>query len=93
MRRTGCALPLDPRLPVPPGLFGPDGEPTESRFAFFYRSNVMTGLIDTLKASFPVVHRTVGPEFFRAMSRVFVARESPDSPIDAGAFAQFAPWI
>lgn len=71
---------LDPRLPLPPGLVGPDGEPSESRFAV-YRNNVVSGLIDTLQASFPAVQRIVGPEFFRAMARVFVAGEPPDSPI------------
>ena len=83
---------LDPRLPIPPGLVDPDGEPSESRFAV-YRNNVVSGLIDVLQASFPAVHRIVGPEFFRAMARVFVAGEPPDSPILLGYGANFPDFI
>ncbi len=79
---------LDPQHPLPPGLVGPDGEPSEQRFAV-YRNNVVSGLIDTLQAAFPVVCRLVGPEFFRAMARMYVAREPPDSPILLGYGAGF----
>ena len=83
---------LDPQRPVPPGLVGPDGEPSERRFAV-YRNNVVSGLIDTLQAAFPVVCRIVGPEFFRAMARVYVSREPPDSPILLGYGAGFADFV
>ncbi len=83
---------LDPQRPVPPGLVGPDGEPSERRFAV-YRNNVVSGLIDALQAAFPVVCRIVGPEFFRAMARVYVSREPPDSPILLGYGAGFADFV
>lgn len=83
---------LDPRLPVPLGLVGPDGEPSDSRFAV-YRNNVVSGLVDVLQASFPAVHRIVGPEFFCAMARVFVARYPPDSPILLDYGANFPDFI
>ncbi|MEO8924938.1 MAG: DUF692 family multinuclear iron-containing protein [Caldimonas sp.] len=83
---------LDPQRPVPPGLVGPDGEASERRFAV-YRNNVVSGLIDTLQAAFPAVCRIVGPEFFRAMARVYVAREPPDSPILLGYGAGFPDFI
>ena len=83
---------LDPERPLPPGLVGPDGEPSERRFAV-YRNNVVSGLIDTLQAAFPAVCRIVGPEFFRAMARVYVAREPPDSPILLGYGAGFPDFI
>lgn len=71
---------LDPAMAVPPGLVGPDGRPSTKRFAV-YRNNVVAGLIETLKAAFPVVRRLVGDEFFAAMARVYVAEEPPASPI------------
>ena len=83
---------LDPERPLPPGLVGPDGEPSERRFAV-YRNNVVSGLIDTLQAGFPAVERIVGPEFFRAMARVYVAQEPPDSPILLGYGAGFPDFI
>lgn len=83
---------LDPQRPLPPGLVGPDGEPSERRFAV-YRNNVVSGLIDTLQAAFPVVGRIVGVEFFRAMARVYVAQEPPDSPILLGYGAGFPDFI
>ncbi len=83
---------LDPERPLPPGLVGPDGEPSERRFAV-YRNNVVSGLIDTLQAAFPAVGRIVGTEFFRAMARVYVAQEPPDSPILLGYGAGFPAFI
>jgi hypothetical protein len=86
LQRDFAAALLDPQLPTPPGLVGPDGEPSARRFAV-YRNNVVAGLIDTLKAAFPAVCRIVGAEFFRAMARVYVIAEPPRSPIllDYGA--------
>ncbi|MEO7244094.1 MAG: DUF692 family multinuclear iron-containing protein [Rubrivivax sp.] len=83
---------LDPHRPLPPGLVGPDGEPSERRFAV-YRNNVVSGLIDTLQAAFPAVSRIVGSEFFRAMARVYCAQEPPDSPILLGYGAGFPDFI
>ncbi|NKL14084.1 DUF2063 domain-containing protein [Rhizobium leguminosarum bv. viciae] len=71
---------LDPHKPAPAGLVGPDGRPSEMRFAV-YRNNVVVGLIETLKAAYPVVHRLVGEEFFAAMARLYVMTEPPASPI------------
>lgn len=71
---------LNPDWPVPPGLVGPDGEPSARRFAV-YRNNVIVGLCETLKAAFPVVRRLVGDQFFSAMARIHVSREPPSSPI------------
>ncbi|WP_309506037.1 MULTISPECIES: DNA-binding domain-containing protein [Rhizobium] len=71
---------LRPELPIPSGLVGPDGLPSVKRFAV-YRNNVVVGLIETLKAAYPVVHRLVGEEFFAAMARLYVLAEPPASPI------------
>lgn len=71
---------LDPDLPPPTGLVGPNGEASGKRFAV-YRNNVVVGLAQTLKDAFPVVQRIVGAEFFQAMARAYVAIEPPRSPI------------
>ncbi len=71
---------LDPALPVPAGLIGPDGEPSQKRFAV-YRNNVVAGLTETLMAAFPAVCRIVGVDFFRAMARAYIVLEPPRSPI------------
>lgn len=77
---------LDSTLATPPGLVGPDGEPTTKRFAV-YRNNVVVGLIEALQANYPAVCRIVGEEFFQAMARAYAIAEPPVSPImlDYGA--------
>lgn len=82
---------LDPTLAPPPGLVGPDGEPSLRRFSV-YRNNVVVGLSEALRASFPAVCRLVGQEFFDAMARAYVVHKPPTSPIllDYGSgFAEF----
>jgi hypothetical protein len=83
---------LDPALPVPDGLVGPDGEPGPKRFAV-YRNNVVVGLTETLKDAFPAVHRIVGADFFRAMARAYVMVEPPRSPILLDYGAGFPDFI
>ncbi|TAK48463.1 MAG: DUF2063 domain-containing protein [Xanthobacteraceae bacterium] len=79
-QRDFAAALLDPELPMPPGLVGPDGELSLKRFSV-YRNNVVAGLTETLKDAFPAVQRLVGTDFFRAMARVYVATDPPHSPI------------
>jgi hypothetical protein len=83
---------LDPGLPMPDGLVGPDGEPGPKRFAV-YRNNVVVGLTETLKDAFPAVHRIVGADFFRAMARAYVKVEPPRSPIMLDYGAGFPDFI
>lgn len=91
-QRSFAAAVLDPEQPLPFGLVGPDGAPSARRFAV-YRNNVVAGLIDTLQAAFPVVSRIVGQDFFRAMARIYVAREPPGSPIMLGYGGGFPSFI
>lgn len=85
-QRDFAAALLDPGLPAPDGLVGPDGEPDPKRFAV-YRNNVVVSLIEALADAFPAVHRIVGDDFFRAMARAYVMASPPRSPImlDYGA--------
>lgn len=86
LQRSFAAALLDPALPTPAGLVGPDGIPSSRRFAV-YRNNVMVGLTQTLKDAYPAVHRIVGSEFFHALARAFVVGALPRSPMlcDYGA--------
>ncbi len=87
----GAAI-LNPQAVLPPGLVGPDGEPSLRRFAV-YRNNVVVGLIDALKQSFPAVTRIVSDEFMTAMARIYVAGAPPESPILLHYGAGFAEFI
>lgn len=83
---------LDPRKPAPAGLVGPDGRPSAKRFAV-YRNNVIVGLIETLKAAYPVIHRLVGDTFFMAMARDFAMAQPPASPIMLDYGAGFPAFV
>lgn len=71
---------LDPELPTPQGIVGPDGKKADKRFNV-YRNNVTVGLIETLASTFPAVQRLVGEEFFAAMAKVYIQTEQPSSPL------------
>jgi hypothetical protein len=85
-QRNFAAALLDPTLPTPAGLVGPDGRPSSRRFTV-YRNNVIVGLTQTLEDAYPAVHRIVGSEFFHAMARAYVVGDLPRSPMlfDYGA--------
>jgi Putative DNA-binding domain len=86
LQRGFAAALIDPALPAPASLVGPDGKPSSKRFAV-YRNNVVVGLTQTLKDAYPAVHRIVGSEFFNALARAYVACDLPRSPMlfDYGA--------
>ena len=71
---------LDPELPAPPGLTDPQGAPAGRRFSV-YRNNVAVGLKDALAASFPVLRKLLGDDFFGAMAGVFFRDHPPSSPL------------
>jgi hypothetical protein len=83
---------LNPELPMPPGLVGPNGRPSSKRFAV-YRNNVVAGLTETLKDAFPAVRRIVGADFFQAMARAYVVAEPPRTPILLDYGAGFPDFI
>jgi hypothetical protein len=45
-----------------------------------YRNNTLLGLVDPLKATFPVVAQLVGEDFFRQMAKDFVRTHPPTRP-------------
>jgi hypothetical protein len=87
---------LDPDREVPSDIRARDGD-AGRRFAV-YRNNVVTGLIDALRAGFPAVERIVGEEFFVGMAQVYVRARPPRAPMMflfgddfAGFIASFPP--
>lgn len=83
---------LDPALPVPAGLIGPDGRPAQRRFDV-YRNNVTLSLLKALETGFPVVRRLVGEEFFTAMAREFLRAHPPQHPILMLYGAEFPAFL
>jgi hypothetical protein len=83
---------LNPAMPVPQGIVGPNRERDIKRFNV-YRNNVFVGLIEALKAAFPAVCRIVGDEFFTAMARVYAALEPPASPVMLEYGATFPAFV
>jgi len=86
----GAAL-LNPDLPLPEGVIGPNGKNARKRFAI-YRNNVTVSLIDALADIFPAIQRLVGEGFFRDMARIYLAEEPPRSAVMfeyGGGFAAF----
>ena len=71
---------LDPASPPPKGVRNPDGEQATKRFDV-YRNNVAVSLTDALVTAFPVVHKLVGDEFFRAVAGVYLRAHPPKSPV------------
>lgn len=71
---------LDPASPPPEGLRNPDGGQATKRFDV-YRNNVAVSLTDALETAFPIVHKLVGDEFFRAMAGVYLRAHPPKSPV------------
>ncbi len=82
----------DPMIVAPATLVGPDGEPAPRRFAV-YRNNVIVGMVNALRSSFPVTERIVGEDFFQAMARAYALAEPPRSPLLMDYGVTFADFI
>lgn len=82
----------DRELPVPPGILDPMRRSSAKRFAV-YRNNVVLGLVEALRDTFPVACRIVGVEFFNAMARVYVSENPPRSPVLLKYGSNFAQFI
>lgn len=71
---------LDPEIPCPEGLVGPDGKSDQKRFSV-YRNNVVVGLTSALADIFPAIQRLLGEDAFKNLARIYVAKEPPTSPL------------
>jgi hypothetical protein len=81
----------NPSAPVPPALGKKAGAPAKRRFDV-YRNNVVVGMIEALRATFPAVDRLVGAAFFGAAAKAYLDTEPPRSPLlfrYGGTFGDF----
>ncbi|WP_022702927.1 DNA-binding domain-containing protein [Pseudorhodobacter ferrugineus] len=69
---------LNSDLPVPEGLIDSMGRPAGRRFSV-YRNNVAGSLTEALRASFPVLEKLLGAEYFAALAGVFLRAHPPTS--------------
>jgi hypothetical protein len=58
-----------------------------------YRNHVRITLCEALAATFPVVARLVGPDYFAAVCRRFIAAHPPTSPVLAEYGASFSTYL
>lgn len=82
---------LDATTPVPPGIVAPKGADRQKRFAV-YRNNVVAGLVDALRDTFPAVRKLVGDDFFDGMATRYVRSNPPCTPVlleYGGGFPEF----
>jgi hypothetical protein len=83
---------LNPALPVPQGLHGPEARKADKRYAV-YRNNVTVSLIGALEANFPSIRRLVGDEFFAAMAREHARENPPKSRLMAEYGVSFPDFL
>jgi hypothetical protein len=80
-----------PDRPVPEAVGARLGKPAKRRFDV-YRNNVVAGMTEALRATYPAVEKLVGADFFAASARVYLERYPPQSPLlfrYGGAFGDF----
>jgi uncharacterized protein (UPF0276 family) len=90
-QQTMALAVCDAAADVPAFIRAPGSAAAGRRFDV-YRNNMALGLIEALKADYPVVTRLVGVPFMNAMARDYVRRELPTSPVllaYGGGFADF----
>lgn len=71
---------LDPDKPVPASVTSYRTGVPVKRFAV-YRNNVIAGLVEAMRAGFPIVERIVGADFFAATARLYAINHPPRSPM------------
>lgn len=71
---------LDADMAIPTGLRDAGNLPAGRRFDV-YRNNVAVSLSEALESGFPVIHKLLGDENFKAIAGVFLRQSPPDSPM------------
>jgi hypothetical protein len=83
---------LDPDAAIPADVTGPGGGPAPRRYGV-YRNNVVVGLMDALRSSFPSVLAIMGEENFARAARNFVACHPPRSAMMQCYGEEFADFL
>lgn len=65
----------------------------QSRRFNIYRNNRAVSLVENLQATYPVVVKLVGDEFFNATARAFIDSHPPEGPVMAEYGAGFATYL
>ncbi|MCF6326515.1 MAG: DNA-binding domain-containing protein [Devosiaceae bacterium] len=71
---------LNPDVETPKNLLGLGGEEPKKRYNV-YRNNVTISLLESMRATFPVVLRLLGPQIFDPMATQFIREFPPTSPV------------
>ncbi|MGB1234496.1 MAG: putative DNA-binding domain-containing protein [Planktomarina sp.] len=71
---------LDPNVPAPANLVGPNGGAPGARFDV-YRNNVSSSLIDAMTTGFPVIAKLIGEANFKTLALMYVRAHPPTSPM------------
>lgn len=69
-----------PDLPVPEIIGEKGGKLAKRRFDV-YRNNVVAGITEALRATYPAVVKLVGDDFFAASARLYADQRPPHSPL------------
>ncbi len=83
---------LNPDIATPKNLLGLGDEEPKKRYNV-YRNNVTISLIESMKATFPVILRLLGPQVFDPMARQFIQEFPPTSPVLMTYGAGFPKFI
>lgn len=73
-------------------LLRPVNSSDQQRRFNVYRNNRMVSLIDSLRSSYPAIHKLVGEEFFKASACAYIETQPPTQPVMAeygNGFGQF----
>ncbi|MEZ5871080.1 MAG: DNA-binding domain-containing protein [Nitratireductor sp.] len=87
-----CAALLDPDVAVPDGIRGPDQGDAPKRFSV-YRNNVVVGLMEAMRNTFPSLRAIMGDTNFDRVARNFVAYHPPVSAMMQQYGAEFAEFL
>ena len=93
MKQTAfAAAVLNPAAAIPAGVVDSMGRPAHKRFSV-YRNNVAAGLTRAMEASFPVIRKLVGAEFFAATAVEFALKHPPKSQMLMRYGDEFAGFL
>ena len=92
MQDSFAAALLEPEATLPAAVARGASPAVKRRFDI-YRNNVTGSLIEALRASFPIVCRLVGDDFFKAAATLYIRQEPPCSPLLFRYGAGFADFL
>jgi hypothetical protein len=83
---------LNPQLPKPDGITGPNGKAADKRFNV-YRNNVTYSLVEALGKNYPSVKAQCGDDKFSDAARLYLEAHPPRTKIMFQLGDNFANWL